>query len=324
MIGPVSKVYRGWERFWFEPQGTAPLALFRIALGAVATAWTVTLAPDLFDFFGPDGIVPGYPSGPPDKWGVLRISSSPPVIVGLYAVLLVSSIALLLGLHTRLAALLVFVGMLSFQRRNSLVFNSGDQLLLNLTFFCVFAPSGVALSIDRFRRMRRHFWEFPERAPWALRLMQIQLSVVYVSSVWQKVQGSQWRDGTALSAALRMEDMLRFPVPTLITDSVIISEILTYGTLGLELCIGLLVWNRALRPWLLGFGVTLHVVIDFSILVGFFSFTMLAAYVAFAHPESARRFVLNLRARLSGRRPRAAVPPPRADAGASELLGAQR
>lgn len=74
-----------------------------------------------------------------------------------------------------------------------------------IAFYLVLAPSGAALSVDRWRRAKDRFWEFPQRAPWALRLIQVQISVVYLSTVWSKVQGTTWNDGTAVSYALRMD-----------------------------------------------------------------------------------------------------------------------
>ena len=73
---------------------------------------------------------------------------------------------------------------------------------------------------------------------------------------------------------------------------------MTFGTLGLELALAIFVWNRTLRPWVLALGVTLHLSIGFSIMVGFFSMLMLTTYLTFLPPETARRLVLSVRRRL--------------------------
>jgi hypothetical protein len=156
-------------------------------------------------------------------------------------------------------------------------------------------PSGDGLSVDRWLRARDRFWEFGTRAVWPLRLVQIQVSVLYLAAVWAKVRGTTWNDGTALTYAFRMADLERFPVPGFITDSVLIVNVLTYGTLALELSIGILVWNRILRPWVLLLGVSLHLGIDYAVRVGFFSWAVLVAYVAFVPPDSARSFILSMR-----------------------------
>lgn len=304
----IRRVGRGWEAFWFTPQETSTLALVRIAFGLLVTGWTLALTPDLLAFYGPDGILPQHPSGNRAAWGVLEVSTAPAVVIGLYLALLAGGVALTVGWHTRLAALIVLVGVMSFERRNPFVLNSGDGLVRNLALFVALAPAGVAVSLDRWRRAPGRFWEFPARAPVALRLAQIQLSVIYISGVWAKVRGDTWNEGTAVSYALRIEDIHRFPVPGFVTDSVVVSELLTYGTLGMELAIGILVWNRAARPYVLGLGVLLHLGIDYSIMVGFFSYAMFVLYMAFIPPETASRLILRVRAPIARVRLRRVAP----------------
>jgi hypothetical protein len=247
--------------------------------------------------YGPDGILPTAPSGPPGSWGILSLWHGSTAVVVVFAITLAAAVALTLGLFSRAASIIVLIGIMSFLNRNGLVTNSGDGLVRNLAFFCVLSPSGESLSIDRLRKAPGRFWEFPARAPWALRLVQIQLSVGYLSAVWHKAGNELWREGSAVSYALRMQDIHRFPVPPFITHSLVLTELLTFATLALELSLGVLVWNRALRPWVLLAGASLHLSIDFSILVGFFSYGMLCAYLAFISPETSRRLILAARDR---------------------------
>ena len=154
-----------------------------------------------------------------------------------------------------------------------------------------------ALSLDRLLKTREHFWEFPARAPWALRLIQLQISIGYLTAVWDKSGNALWRAGTAVSYSLRMQDIHRFATPSFITHSVLITELLTYGTIVTELAIAILIWNKTLRPLILTIGVALHLSIDFSILVGFFSYAMFCGYIAFTPPETAARWIVATRDR---------------------------
>jgi hypothetical protein len=291
----LKRVGSGWNRFWFTPQKTSTLALFRIAFGTIMFFWTLSLIPNLFAFFGSDGIMPTYPELGPGAWGLLQFSSSSGLLVGVLLMLLMASAALAIGFYSRIASVLVWVGVMAFSHRNPLIGNSGDELVGSLALFLALAPSGAALSVDRWRAAPGRFWEFPTKAPWALRLVQIQLSAVYLSAVWQKIQGQTWRDGTAVSYALRIADVGRVPTPEFITHSVVLSELMTFGTLALEASLGVLVWNKVLRPWVLAAGVMMHLGIDFSILVGFFSFTMICAYISFVPAETAERRILAFR-----------------------------
>ncbi len=294
----MSRAIVAWERFWFSPQPTSTLALFRIAFGLLALAWTLLLAPDLLTFFSREGIVarqPSYLLDMPWVWGLLAGSPGDPVVVALFGVLLVACVCVLVGYRTRLASVAVFVGILSFERRNPFVFNAGDALLRVMALYLALAPAGVSLSLDRLRTARDRFWEFPARAPWALRLVQIQLSLIYVSTVWEKLKGETWPDGTAVSYVLRQDDLLRLTLPTALTGSPVLSAALTYGTLAVELAVGVLIWSRRARPFVVVPAILLHLLVDATMAAALISAAMLTAFVAFVPPETASRWIASLR-----------------------------
>lgn len=305
MARRLEAINEGWERFWFVPVSTSTLGVVRIAFGLVITAWTVSLLPQLMSMFGDDGILPEQPARGQGVWGLLAIEGGDAAVIGLFIALLVASVCLLVGFWTRIAAVLVFLGILSFERRNPFVFNSGDVLLRAMAFYLMLAPSGTSLSVDRWRRAKERFWEFPQRAPWALRLIQIQISIVYLSTVWSKVRGTTWNDGTAVSYALRIEDLERFAVPNFIPESLLIVNLLTFATLAIELSLGVLIWNRALRPYVIALGVVLHLSIEYQLRVGFFTAAIFTGYLAFVPPGRMDAVVLTLRDRLSQFRLRA-------------------
>lgn len=278
------RVRDAWTRFWFTPQPTSTLALVRIWFGVMALVWTIALAPDLGAFFSRGGILPGQPHGP-GVWGLLGTFPGDTAVQLLFIVLVLACLAVIVGFRTRLAAVLVFVGILSFERRNPYVFNSGDGLIRLIAFYLMFAPMGAALSLDRWRAHRDGRWEFPDRQVWALRLIQVQLSIVYLATFWLKVQGTTWNNGTAVSYAQRLSDLVRFQVPALFSHSPLISNLATWGTLLLEVSIPILIWNRRLRPYVIVVGLLLHLGIDLSIRVGFFSVAMFTLYLAFVDPK---------------------------------------
>jgi hypothetical protein len=292
-----------WERFWFEPQETSTLAVVRIAFGLVVVAWTVTLAADARDFFGPEGILPStsFDGESGAAWSALDVANSPVGVTALMTVLFLAACCLTVGHWTRVASVLVFVALVSLERRNPFVFNSGDSLLRIIAFCMMFAPAGAALSLDRRRRRPDAFWEFPRRAPWALRLMQIQLSVVYAASVWAKLRGEAWNDGTAVYYALRLDDLARFELPAALTGSELMANVLTYGALATEAAVAVLVWNRRWRLRVLLAGAALHLGIDLTLRVGFFSWTIFVLYLTFLSPAAVRVAVLSTRRRLRER-----------------------
>ena len=314
----MKRLRPAWQRFWFEPEPTSTLALVRIAFGLVVLVWTLSLIRDADAFFSSEGLLSGssYAGESGASWGLLDVFEGWLAVGLVLGALTLASLLLIVGQDTRVAALVVFVCVLSLERRNPFVFNSGDGLIRITAFFLMLAPSGTSLSLDRWRRAREAFWEFPARAPWALRLMQVQLSIIYLASVSTKLAGDLWNNGTAVSFALRLEDLKRFDAPLWLTDSELAINLLSYCTLALEAALGILVWNRTLRPYVLGLGVAMHLSIDLSLRVGYFSYALFILYIAFLSPEWVSRSVIRVRDRVrersSGRRPELAAVPPAA------------
>jgi hypothetical protein len=289
----------GWNRFWFEPVSTAPLAVFRIVFGLIVFFWTLSLLPDLSAFFTKTGVLPHQPHYTGGAWGLLGSFPSETAVVIVWAALLVASIALVLGFFSQLAAAVACVAILSFERRNPWVFNSGDGLIRLISFYLIFAPTSASLSLRTFLRDRRAFWTFPTRSVWPMRLLQLQFSAIYLFAVWDKTRGTTWNNGTAVSIALRITDVQRFPVPGFVTHSLLLSNLLSFGTLAIELSLAVLVWNRTLRPYILLAGLSLHLGIEYAIRVGFFGVSVLSLYLLWIPPERVEEAVLALRRRLS-------------------------
>jgi Vitamin K-dependent gamma-carboxylase len=306
MISPrahVQEAVAGWNRFWFGPISTAPLAVFRIVYGLILFFWTLSLLPELSPFFTKGGIFPQQPHYIGGAWGLLGSFPSHTFLVVMWVALLVASIALVLGLFPQLAAAVACVALVSFERRNPYVFNSGDGLLRLVALYLVFAPTAASLSVQRLLRNRGEFWTFPARPAWPMRLLQIQFSAIYLFAVWDKTRGTTWNNGTAVSIALRITDLHRFPVPGFIVHSLLLTNLLTFGTLVIELSLAILVWNPKLRPFVLLAGLSLHLGIEYSVRVGFFGLSILSLYLLWLPPARVEAVLLALRGRLSRARP---------------------
>jgi hypothetical protein len=294
MTEPSSRPWRlptaavaAWRTFWFLPQPAYTLGLIRLAFGAVAIGWTVALLPDLYALFGRHGVEPQQPESA-YQWSVFEIWSSDRALLIGWTLLLASSVALMIGWHSRLAALAVFVLIVSFEHRNVWVFNSGDLAVRIEALFLAISPCGAALSLDQVRGTGK-FWSAQQRSRWPVRLMQLQLSLIYLASAQAKLNGNAWPRGTAVSYALRLPDMLLLPMPHWLTNSALLMNALTWSTLVTELSVGILVWNRRLRPWVLAAGVVMHIMIMITIAVGFFTLAMFVLYLAFVPPEMVER-----------------------------------
>lgn len=296
----MSKPVKAVRRFLFEPRTTAPMTLVRVGWGAVMVVWTLSLLPDVNPFLTTGALRYDTPA-PAGSWNLLEWVSWSGAPLAACLLLLVAAVATMVGYRTRLSTVVAVLCLISIQRTNTTILNSGDLFLRQIGIAVALSPCGLLWSLDarRTRRptTRRRGGEVALlRAPWAQRLLQLEVALGYLLSASTKVQGATWRDGSALGRALRIEDLQRVAVPGWFFHSGTLT-LLTWVTLAFEGSFIVLVWNRRLRPWVLGIGVAFHVGIDVFLDVGFFSWAMWLAYLSFLFPEVADRIV----ARLSGR-----------------------
>jgi hypothetical protein len=263
------------------------MAALRIAVGLLTIGWTLSLLPDAQTFLGSGGVQHGLPHYDSGGWAV---QIGPPYLT--LAVLLAAAAALVVGWHTRVVSVIVWVLLLAIQRRDPWILNSGDLLLRELAFFVMLMPAGETWSLDA----RRRGAERP-RAPWGLRLVQMQVSAIYLFSVWAKVRGTTWNDGTAVGIALQLQDLQRFAVPASVSTSLLVSALLTYSSLAVEASLAFGLWLPRLRYWVMAAGVGLHLGIEASLLIGWFSLAIVSSYVVFVPPEHLRRAVAWIRSR---------------------------
>jgi hypothetical protein len=264
----VSALWAAWQRFFFTPRPTTTAGVVRIALGLVLLMEAYSWWPDVTTWFAADGLSPGA-------------TGSESAILGAYAVFVVAGLAVTVGAFTRPATVVAYLLLLAFQHRMPYVFNSGDLLLRLLVGLLCFAPAGAALSVDRWRRDRAAFWTAPVRPVWALRLMQVQVALMYASTVWQKLRSVTWNNGLAMYYGLAQPDLSRVPVPDALLHRSLLMNVVTWGMLAFEIAFVVFVWNRRARPYVLAAGVVVHVLGHVFLVLGLFTYVVLAGYAAF-------------------------------------------
>ena len=276
-----------WDGFFFRPRSTAPMTLVRIGWGATAAIWAVSLLPDIDPFFV-EGDLMYERRLSPGAWNVLpHLPSDAGLVVCL--LLLVASVATMVGWHTRVSAVVAVLMMIVLQRANTAIFNSGDLLLRQVGIAVALAPCGLLWSLDARRNRRKGRVRNVLRAPYGMRFLQLTLALGYFLSAWSKSRGTTWHDGTAIALSLRIEDLQRFVAPDWLYDQRVLLNLFTWVTLAFEATFFVLVWNRRLRPWVLGTGVALHLGIDVFLDIGFFSIAIYLAYLAFLPDEWANQ-----------------------------------
>jgi hypothetical protein len=288
-----------WDRFFFEPQSTAPMTLVRVAWGAVTAVWALTLLPDV-DPFLTEGSLLYERELREGAWNVFPHLGWEYAGVALCLLLLLTSLTTMAGCKTRLSAVVAVLCLIVLQRANTTISNSGDLLLRLVGIALVLSPCGLLWSVDaRIDRSRGRVREL-RRAPYGMRLLQLELAVGYLLSAWAKSRGDTWHEGTALAWSLRIEDLQRFVAPDWLFDQTVLLNLLTWATLAFEATFVVFVWPRRTRLWVLGAGVLLHLGIDVFLDIGFFSIAIFLAYLAFLPEDIADRVVGHLDRRVSG------------------------
>jgi hypothetical protein len=288
------KLREAWERFFFAPQSPTPIAAFRILYGACVTLTLILLHAEWLDWFGVHSWVtlstmtrvePGVRL---DLFTVMPQNDA--WIVAFFWVFLCFAILLTVGLWTRFSSIVVFVCLASIQQRNLYILHGGDVFLRVTGFFLMFAPAGAALSVDRLIRVRRHLEgaEIAPRAPWAQRMIQFELALLYFSSFLWKLKGVHWLNGTALFYVFHIHAIQRFPLPAW-TRQLWILKLATWYTLALEFSLGVLIWFRPLRYPLLVLGLLFHLSIEYSLNIPMFEWDVLTAYMLFIDPADLQR-----------------------------------
>lgn len=274
-----------WKKLWFTPVSSAPVCLYRILYGLIALSLGLWWFPDALTWFGDQGVItlptlrlwqPGARLDlitllHPDKTGLIT----------LFLIYLLASACLTVGLCTRLSSIVTWLLLVSFEHRNPLILTSGDKLMRIMGFLLIFAPAAKMFSIDSLLTKPRQSDTLS--APWAQRLIQLQVALVYWHAFRHKLTWPSWIDGTAVYYSILNSGHSRLPLPYLL-DHLWTVKLLTWSVLAIELSLWSLIWIKACRYWVLVMGVLLHLGIDWTMYHHLFSCLMVASYLVFIEP----------------------------------------
>ena len=277
-------------RFFFHPVSVLPLALLRVACGALTIAWAIFLYSDV------DPLLTYLRVEPTQDilWWQL-LPDLPTAGVKLFCLALVgASFFLMVGAWTRVSAWIVFVLTLALQRYNPAAFNGGDFIMRGvLQLGVALGPSGAFLSVDAWR-LGNWAKPPPEVEAWPIRFIQLHISVGYLLTFYLKTRGHTWFDGTALWYALNIEDLARFRVPDVLIVPPL-GTIFSWLAVTTEAFVGIGVWWRRTRTLALIAGIGLHLGIALTLEIGFFSLIMITSYLAFVPGQSIERLLNRFR-----------------------------
>ncbi|HSZ62562.1 MAG TPA: HTTM domain-containing protein [Terriglobales bacterium] len=302
-----------WNRFFFAKQSPLPIALFRIAYGLLVIATLVLLRPDWLAWYGPHSWISLQTMQTAEPGTRINLFTVIPQtdswINAFFWVFLASAILLSAGLFTRINSVIVFLCLTSIHQRNLYITHGGDTFLRLAGFFLMFAPAGAALSLDRLVRIWRRSNKGtaeqddviqPQR-PWAQRMIQLQLSLLYFVAFLTKVKSPLWLNRTALYYVYHLDSLRRFPVPAWLLGATTLRWA-GWSAIALEFSLGILIWVKDLRYYLLALGLLFHLCLEYSLNISLFQWDVLSGYILFIDPADAARAWNWIKLRLTGRR----------------------
>ncbi|MEO0602097.1 MAG: HTTM domain-containing protein [Myxococcota bacterium] len=264
------------DRVLFAPVDARVVAAMRISLGVLLLLQWLPLGPQFVTLFHVDGIVDArLIESYWTPWTVRWMEAlSPQALLGVYGLGIVALVAFTVGAGTPVANLVVAVLLVSLHHRNPWIQNGGDRLLRIWALMMLVMPSGAVWSVDAWLRRR---WGLPLRRfvpAFGLRLVQLQLVVMYTYTGLAKLGDAAWLQGDAIYYALGDAGMSRAPgwIDPIVQHGLARPwlRLLDVGTLIFEIGFGpLVLWSRT-RTGTLVAGVALHIGIFATMSVGLF------------------------------------------------------
>ena len=264
----------------FAPVDIAGLAVFRVLFGAVMlvdfvrywiAGWIDShfITPAfLFTYFGFEWVQP-LPR---------------PGMYAVFAVLMLASVAVSLGLTYRLAIGLLFIGHTYIYLLSATHYLNHAYLLSVVILLMACIPAGRGLSIDGWRGRRGRAW-----APaWSQWLLRVQLGIVYVFGGIAKIN-PDWAAGEPVRGWLRSRANTTPELVSELLRSEAVTGLVVYGGLWFDLLIAPALWWRRTRWLAVLVSVGFHLSNAYLFSIGVFPWFMLAATTLFLEPDWPRR-----------------------------------
>ncbi len=296
-----------WNRFWFAERGGEVLGLLRITVsltGLLLVTSALHLVPRFYSATGefPVEAAQYWSSEWAFRWLLPDWSGSAVAAWAIMGSWIVVLLLMLFGRFMRWVPLASWLLALWFFARNPTYLDGGDEVFRLVSLYLAFTglvlnPADQPLSLDRKRAIRsgRRAAGPPRIPAWPIRLIQIQIMIVYFVAGFWKVIGPPWWDGSALYYAFAGSTFSRFGAEWARAPWFMFAAA-TIATAWWEFLFPVLVSVARTRRVALAFGVTMHLGIFLAMGVGIFPFSMLACYPAFLTDSEGRWLV----ERLSG------------------------
>jgi hypothetical protein len=269
--------------WWTEPVRAERLAALRIGFAAVLLLDILcTYFPLAKDFFGPGSLGSPEVFAPTSsawyRWSLLRGIEDPRLYAGALVLWAVAAVFLLAGVVPRVSAAIAWALSISIMNVNCYLHNSGDNVRTITLFYLMLCPCAAAWSLKSFAG-RRIGKKEPVYVPaWPVRLLFVQLTLIYFLNGVYKLAGSEWRDGHIMYSVLANLAWTRFSFAQLSLPAWAL-QAMTWTPLVFELGFPLLVMIPRVRVLALCVGILFHLGTGIFLQLGPFPLYMMCLYL---------------------------------------------
>ncbi len=275
-----------WDHFWFGPQNLLGLGMMRAVLcGTMFYMYAVRMFN--LRYFSEGSWITKSTSWiampelyrPPFMWNLWPDSWS----VVLHSVFVLFLFLLTLGIGGRILMMITWVLTMGFMQRNYSVNFGADVIAALFMFYMMFTNSCERFSVLNIWRKKKTFVSSDLLSSVMIRMMQVQISVIYGYTGWEKLKGGSWWDGTALWSVMANPQMTNFDFSFLRSIPWVI-PVAAYLTIIFEVYFPVMVtWPKTRYLWLC-LGALFHAGIGIFMGLGPFATGMMSTYFLFIDP----------------------------------------
>lgn len=272
-----------WDQFWFESNQPLQFGLFRRIIGLVLLGCYSIRTFDLKFFYSNSGFLPAnkiaesiFMDG---RYSLLIWLPSDTALWIFHILFLLSLLGMALKIFPRISACIALILHISFLHRTLIIAYGVDLISAFFLFFLCFVDDRKE-DPSEIRNDSRSVLSSV-----ALRLVQIQLCVIYGFGGLEKLKGTHWWRGEAVWDMMANVQIARFDA-TWIAHFPSVIVVLTFSALLFEVYFPVLVWIKPIRPFLLIAGLIMHLMIMITVDIPYFSLLMMSAYVLFLKRET--------------------------------------
>ena len=289
-----------WHRLWFARFDPLCMSVYRVSLGLLLIVYFIANFPNWERFYSADGILSLDTVDPQRQnadWVTLFYWTEGYIPDMVFWVLgFIASIFFTIGFQTRICTIFLYVLIASMVHRNRMIVNGEDLTFRMVLLYSCFAPLNHVFSVDSWLRRRKAerkglSADRPQPMIWAVRLIQINVALIYVISLPNKLYDDPdawlW-EGSAIYLAMTSNMWSRWPWPEMFYGG-FLSKLFTYGTVVVEGLFPILVWFKRPKLFAVAAIASLHLGIAVMLQnVTFFTLAMVCAFWVYVPSDSIR------------------------------------